>query len=324
MTNKTQNILILAVTALLIGMIILWFFVLNKGTVTITAGVGDYSVKINNITTICTADPCSIRSKIGTYGLIFNKDGYNSVSAKVEVTRGKISQVALNPKKKVEIMPSVVVPKTEKDIPKILPTDLNIENTISPTWHQDGRILFLDKGDERLKIRNTDGKIRLVTILKTITPPIDFYWSGDGARVIGLQKGDLYFVDIEQGARKKQVLEFAPVSIIWSQKSDFILADNGSSGIYRINWEDRQPVKLEQEFTLDQSEWIDDTTLLIYSLDIENNKTIIWILDPSSGTTETLVERYDFPMDNMVYDKEAGKAYLRNSKENAWYEISLL
>jgi hypothetical protein len=325
MTNKTQNILILAITAFMIVLVIVWFTVLNKGTVAITTGVTDYSVTINNVVIPCETDPCSIKSKIGTYGLIFNKEGYNSVSAKVEVARWKVTDVALKPKKKVEVMPSVVVPKTEEDILPVLPADLNAENTMYPVWHADGRIIFIDKSDERLKIRNTDGKIRPVTIFKNITPPVmDFYWSGDGARVIGSQVGDLYFVDVEQGSRKKQILEFVPANITWSPKSDFILVDDGADNVYKIDWNNREPAKLESGFKLSQSKWIDDTTLLIYSIDIKNNKTSVWTLDPSSGITETLVEKYDFPVSEMVYDKEAGKAYLRNSKESAWYEINLL
>ena len=324
MTNKTQNILILVITLLVLGVVILWFFVLNRGTVAVTAGLSDYSITINNITTSCPADPCLAKVKIGTYELKFEKEGYNPVSAKVDIARWKTSAVTLQPKKKVEIVPSAIIPKTEAANPAI-PADLNADNIISPVWSADGRLLFLDRSDERLKIRNTDGKIKLVTVLKQITPPINFYWSADSARIIGSQKGDLYFMDVDQGSRKKQVLEFAPSDIVWSPKSDFILVDDGSGAVYKIDWENREnPKKLEADPRLSQSEWIDDSTLLVYSIDTENNKTTIWTYNPSSEIREDLVEKFDFVIDKMVYDKEAQKAYLRNPRESGWYEISLL
>lgn len=324
MTNKTQNILIFAITILLLGMVMTWFFVLNRGTVAVTAGLSDYSITVNFKTTSCPADPCIAKVKIGAYGLTFEKEGYNPVSAKVEIARWQTTAVALQPKKKVEIAPSAIIPKTDVINPAI-PEDLNADNIISPVWSADGRLLFLDRSDEKLKIRNTDGKIKTITVLKGITPPIDFYWSADGTRVIGSQKGDLYFMDVGQGSRKKQVLEFAPPDIVWSPKNDFILVDDGSGAVYKIDWENRETLKkLESYPRLNQSEWIDDSTLLVYSIDVQNSKTIIWTYNPSSEIKETLVEKYDFPVDRMAYDKETGKAYLRNSRENGWYEISLL
>ena len=53
MTNKTQNILILIVTVLIISLISVWFFVLNKGSVSITTGLSGYTINVADQAVTC-------------------------------------------------------------------------------------------------------------------------------------------------------------------------------------------------------------------------------------------------------------------------------
>ena len=325
MTNKTQNILIFLLMTVLIGLVIVWFYVLNEGKLIVNAGVDNYTINVNNQLTSCPKDPCEIELKVGSYQVKFIKEGYIEASSQTTIVRGKTSAVKFEAKKKMEIIPIEAPIGAPIGAPMDPPDDLNKDNIIGSIWNfKNDRFLFLDSSDSRLKIREPDGKITLITTLKNIFAPIDFYWSSDDKYILASNKSDIYFIEIELGSRKKQVLNFEPTQISWSPASDFVLFNDENRFLYKIDWENQENVqKSDVELDLGISAWIDDTTLLTYKTDTEKNQTEIWTYDPIDLTKESLAQKFDFPIDKITYDSSQNTAYLHHEREDTWYEMKM-
>jgi dipeptidyl aminopeptidase/acylaminoacyl peptidase len=321
MTNKTQNILILLTMAVLIGLIVVWFYVLNKGELIINTGVDDYRIYAETEEMICPQDPCTLKLKIGTHQIRFEKEGYNTITSVTTILRGKTSALQIEARKKMEIKPSSFLPAEYTPEPSVSDAD----NIIAYSWNtKRDRLLFLDSGDDRLKIREPDGKITLITALKNILPPMAFYWSPDEKRILASQKADLYFIEIDMGSRKKQVLDFTPTGITWSPASDFIALNDEKHSLYKIEWENTEDVKkMDVELGLEKSAWISDTTLLAYTMDEKINQTEIWSFDLTDLTKEILAKKFDFLIDKMIYDPDKNTVYFRHEREGTWHEMQM-
>jgi hypothetical protein len=324
MTNKTQNILIFAVMAILITLVVVWFYLLNEGKLIVTTGVNDYVIYANNLQTICPKDPCEIKLKIGRYDVRFEKDGFNTASSQITITRGEITAVKFEAKKKMEIEKSSGLPSDVKPAPSI-PKELNEKDIIASKWNaENSRFLFLDKNDGRLKIMEPGGEIKLITTLKNIPPPINFYWSPGEKYILAGKESGLYFIDVNTGSRKKQVLDFIPEEIIWSKTDDFLLANGESNSLYKIYWANPENTeKLDIALSLGKSVWINDTTLMTYDTDVKNNQTEIWTYDLANMTRESLAAKFDFPINKIIYNPEQNTAYFYNERESGWYEMKM-
>jgi hypothetical protein len=323
MINKTQNILIFTLMAVLITLVVVWFYVLNEGKLIVTAGVTDYIVYANNFQTTCHQDPCEIKLKIGRYGVRFEKDGFNTASSQITITRGKTSAVKFEAKKKMEIKASIG-PSIEPSIENI-PKKINKEDIIASKWNaENSRFLFLDKNDGRLKIMEPGGEIKLITTLKNIPPPINFYWSPSEKYILAGKKNEVYFIDVDTGSRKKQVLDFIPAWIAWSKTDDFLLMNDENNSMYKIYWANPENTeKLDIALNLGKSVWINDTTLIVYEIDAEKNQTEIWTYDLANMTRENLITKFDFPINKIIYNPEQNTAYFYNERESGWYEMKM-
>jgi len=330
MTNRTQNILIFAVMAILITLVVVWFYVLNEGKLIVTAGVNDYIIYANNFQTVCPEDPCEIRLKIGGYSVRFEKEGFNTASSQASIARGETIAVKFEAKKRMEINPMVaqVVAQVVAQIvdpAENIPKNLNEEDIIGYAWNAgNSRFLFLDKNDGRLKIMEPDETIKLITTLKNIPPPIDFYWSSGEKYIIAVKENGLYFIDADTGSRKKQVLDFVPAGIIWSKTDDFLLINGENNSlykIYRITPENTE--KLDIALDLGKRVWINDTALMTYDIDSKNNRTEIWAYDFANMTKESLIIKFDFPVNKIIYSEEQNTAYFYHERENGWYEMKM-
>lgn len=304
-----------------IGVVIIWFTVLNKGTAIITTELTNYSITIRGKITLCEVDPCSIELPKGTYQIIFEKEGYNKNTTNITIKRGTKTPVVLMPKKiiKLKLKKSNT---TEKRNPKIqFPSDINPNNIISSVWNKErDSFLYLDSSDSRLKITK-NGEESLITSLKNISPPFDLYLSDDSSKIIGNQGQDLYFIETKEGKRKKIVLNFTPSAITIAPTGDYILL-NTDSELNLINWNDTNQLNnLQTSLNLNNSVWINSDELVTYEINKNNNKTIIWSFYPKTKTRINLTEKFHFPVSEIKYDQEVNKISIFNSEEKKWYEV---
>jgi len=325
MSDKKQKIIAIAAIIALIGLVLIWFYPLNKGTVVVAAGVTDYQIRFDGKEWIpCPADPCSAKIGTGAHNVDFQKEKYTSPVAQITVKRGKLSALTLKPKKIMEIRPANIVPQLPKDeeMPP-LPPGLSADNILASVWNATkDKFLYLDKADNRLKIMDATGKTSPVTVLAGIAPPLGLIWSPDEKKVIGGNGRDLYFINIEEGARKKEALEFEPLNLMWSPGNGYLVLNGGKDGLYRLDWDARQTTALEKEIPLAQSTWLDADTLLYFTMG-EGSRASIQTYDIANNAQESLIDKYDFPLDAVTYDKEAKKAYFHNTQHGGWFEMEM-
>lgn len=324
MTNKTQSILIFLLMIISIGLIVVWFYVLNYGKAIITTGLENYIIYTGNESIECLNDPCEIKLDVGNYQIQFEKEGYNKAFTSTTISRNKISNIVFSPKKIMKIEPVSIVPKTDKPMPPI-PAELNMDDIIFYAWDQDGnKLLFLDKSDDRLKIFTSDKKTNPVTTLKNILSPVNIHWSPNEKYIIINKGKDIYFIETEMGARKKQVLDFQPTQILWSPESNFFLMNDSSDSLYKIEWQNFENInKINIILSLNKSVWMDENTLITYEIDTKQNLTKIWTYDPLASIQESITQKFDFPLDQINYDPIQDAVYFHHSREGGWYIMAM-
>ena len=306
----------------MIGGLFLWSYPLNKGEVYIQTGVIDYTIKILNQTYSCKHDPCVIKLKSGEYQITFNREGYGQISSEVQVKRWGTTAIKLEPKKTVNAI------ATEKTIEESnpnppLPSQIKEENIIGSAWNKDKNMMvFLDKTDSRVKIVGIDGKIRAVTVLKGITPPLYFYWSEDEKNILGEKGNDLYFIDVQRGLRKKHTLGFEGKNATWDPKGDFILLNNKENQLYKIEKiRYNDVISLKNTIDLSKTVW-KDSNLAGYRIDDKKGKTTIFTYDLKEKKEEILMEKYNFPVGEIKISESKEILYLYQTTEKKWYEIN--
>jgi len=324
MTNKSQSILILSITAAVIGLIVIWFFVLNTGKISVSTGLTDYKITAGGVTSACPADPCVIKLKLGNYKVEFMKEGFNSSFSDAVVKRGTATEVNFEPKKYMELKTSSVIPVSKgPSLPT--PKDINEKDIIGYKWNADSsKLLYLDSTDGRVKIRDSKDGIKLITTLKNIQAPINFYWSPDENRIIANKDKDIYLIDASAGSRKKQVLDFTFPALLWSPDNTYFILNKTDGSILKADWGNAQSLQeTGLSFDLSKSVWINDKTLATYEFDEEQNTTKIWTYSPLEKTKEVVMQKFDFPVDAVTYASAENTVYLHNSRENVWYEMKL-
>ncbi len=325
MTQYIRKILIVIVVLTLIVLVSIWVYAFDKGKIEVTTGLDNYKITIDEQIAFCNNDPCIIEAKSNIHNVRFEKESYNQITSTVYVKRGETTPVPLEPKKTITLQPSDVV----KDIkrPK-LPAPPNFDSkysAIAYSWNENrDKYLFLDEEDDRLKIIDKEGEITLVTTLKNIESPIDFYWSSDEKRILVNKDNDFYFIDVQLGSRKKYVIDFDPEYVLWSPKNDYILLNDKEKSMYRIDWNKQNYIEpLNTKLDLSLSVWVNDDQLLIYIADEDVNKTNIFLFNPQTFTREQLTQKFDFPVDDIYYDSEINTGFLHDSGENQWYKLEL-
>lgn len=323
MSFRTKNILVFILMLILVGLVVAWFTILNKGLIVANTGLTNYNLVINNATYECTEDPCTLEHKTGSYLGRFEKDEYNVSSFNVAVLRGQKTEITLSPKKIVNLEVSETYNESTK--PKIqVPFGVDAESIIASSWNTDNsKFLYLDIKDGKLKITDKSGEEKIITILKDIPKTLKLFWSEDESKIIGAQENDIYFIEVEIGSRKKNSLDFNPNNILMHKEGDYILL-NQEDKLLKIDWDSMYEIKdLEIELDLAKSIWIDMDTIITYELDEEVNKTTIWAFTPNEKVSQTITEKFDFPITDIKFNNETQTVYVLNSKDNEWYEIKM-
>ena len=324
MTQRTKIILAILFIAIIV-VVSVWVYAFDDGSIEVNTGLNNYKITVNGQTIVCSNDPCTIELKSEIYKISFEKDGYNSITSTAFVKKGEVTPVNLQPKKITVLTPSDIVKDIKK--PKLpAPPNFGSKYTaIGYSWNENrDKYLFLDEEDSRLKILNKEGEIKLITVLKNIDSPIDFYWSANEKRILANKDNDFYFIDVELGSRKKQILDFEPENVLWSLENDYILLNDKENNLYSIDWDKQSYIEpLNEIINLSLSVWVSEDKLLLYKQDDEVNKTIISIYNPQTRTMEQLTQKFDFPVDDIYYDSALNTAFLHDSGENQWYKLEL-
>ena len=324
MNPRTRNILI-GITLLILVGVAIWTYAFNDGNIEVNTGLNDYKIFVDEQVTLCNNDPCIIKTKSTIHQIRFEKESFNSITSTAYVKRGETTPIDLEPKKTIVLTPSDIVKDIER--PK-LPAPPNFDSkysAIAYSWNEKrDKYLFLDKEDNRLKIIDKDGEITLITILKNIESPINFYWSSDEKRILINKDKDFYFIDVVLGSRKKYTMDFEPAYVSWSPKNDYVLLNDKDSSLYKINWNKQNYIEpLNTKLNLLLSAWVNDNQLLIYKANEKINKTNIFLYNPLTTSMEQLTQKFDFPVDDIYYDQEINTAFMHDSGENKWYKLEL-
>ena len=324
MSERAQKYLIFILMIAIIAIMLIWFYALNYGSLTINTGLTNYTLYINNKPTLCVQDPCELKLNVGNHEIIFEKDEYGTITTETYISRGEIDSITLEPKKIIKLNPSSFTQKEEKPSLPVT-TQFDSETIVASVWNTTkDKYLFLDKEDGRLKVADINGETKSITILKNIGDLIDFFWSPDENRVLISKNKDIYFIEIEQGSRHKYILDFMPVYILWSPNNNYFLLNDKDYFLYKIYWDDKENVQpMDLKLNLIQSEWIDENSLIYYTIDNEKNKTDILIFNIQTKAEEHLLQKFDFPINDIYYDAVTNIAYFYNSREKVWYETEI-
>jgi WD40 repeat protein len=322
MTQTTKIRLTFLVTLLLAGLVYVWFYPLNKGQVSVNTGLTGYTVEVAELAgqkTLCPADPCLIPLHSDTYTMTISKDGYQKAETRVVVVRGNITRVDITLQKIFGITLAVIIPKYTGDVDRPLPEGSMPENLLGHKWSPDGsKLIYLDKNDGRVKLW-TPAESRKVTSLQGINEDIRFIWSAGRQKVVAQSGTDLYWLDIESGSRKKQVLDFTPDYMTLSPNGATLLLSGPDGTLYTISAEIMQAAPFESKIDPKKTVWIDDATL-IYAVTPEGGSTEIGRACLDGRPQESLLSLSNFPID-LLYHGQDSLVYLHNSATNTWYQL---
>ncbi|MFH0820388.1 MAG: hypothetical protein V1908_01295 [Candidatus Peregrinibacteria bacterium] len=319
MRKRTINKLVFLLSLVLAGAVYAWFYPLNTGTLELKTGTTDYQVFLNGEPLECTQDPCSTKLKVDGYQLLIRKEKHATFSQLVFIHRGEVSTVEVNLERVYTLEPSSVVPKTNLKRALTPPADLSAVPAFA--WNAKGStFIFLDPADERVKVRQANGSTRVITSLANLASPLNFYWSPTETWLLAQQGRDLYFINTAEATRKKKVLKFEPIVILWSPQGDYALVNDASNALYRITPDNQTISATDVALNLEEAAWINDATLLSYSLDTQKRRTEIKTYEPGKTLLATLTVRFDYVAVRMIFDAANQTAYFQNDQGD-WDEM---
>lgn len=319
MTTRIKNVLVFSLTILAATAVYIWFYPMDKGILSITADSANYLIISEENTIQCPQNPCITSLKTGFHGIKIQKDKFYPENINVEIKRGETKKISVKFKKIPTLSLSPTAPKDKTEL-KTLPEKLKNQSLLAPVWDESETMLaFIDQDDNRLKIWDKTGT-RAVTALRNIGNDFVLHWSPDQKYLFGTDRKDIYFIDIKKASRKKDILEFDPQNTIWSLKSDYLLVNDDKNILYKIDFSKMSTESLETTLDLGNAVWGKGESLIFFSYDKEENKTIIESYDLSAQKKQEILTKYNFPVGKISSD-ENKKVYLYNSNEKAWYGL---
>lgn len=91
--SRKQAILFFIFTMALVGFIIAWVFIINKGTLTVS-GETPFMIAMGSEKRECTVSPCSVALSPGPYSVTLQKKGFFDYQETAQIRRGKASALA--------------------------------------------------------------------------------------------------------------------------------------------------------------------------------------------------------------------------------------
>jgi len=321
MNQRTKNKVIFVIMLLIAAGIYIWYYPLDRGELSVSAGHNDYRLVVGEQNFPCPQDPCVISLKTGGYQLKIEKGGYFTQTLNFYVKRGKGNEVAVELKKIPTLTVSPIVPRSKKDVEiKKPPKELQNVPMSAFTWDPSGsRFAFVDQDDSKLKIWS-DGSSKIITTLKNIGEGFDLYWSPNQKYLLGNEVAEIYFINIDDASRKKKIFNFNPQNITWSLGSNTILVNNENNQLHKITFSDESIEHLGITLNLKQAIWANEETLIFFTYNEEENKTIIESYNPVEQGKKEIMTKFNFPITNIGMD--ANKTiYFYNSADETWYKL---
>ncbi len=176
MENRTKNKLVFLFSLMLATAIYAWFYPLDRGILTVETGIEDYLISIGGKAINCPQNPCSNVLKSGFYSVRIQKEKYSPQDFQVTIKRGKVSTLSVNLKKIPSLEVSPVIPKDKAEEERSVSEELK-NTSLAPTWNKNNQLAFIDLADNKLKIQNEAGEVKIITTLKNLNDEFELYWS---------------------------------------------------------------------------------------------------------------------------------------------------
>lgn len=319
--TRFKNILVFCAMLFLAAAVYVWFYPLNKGALIISSEAVPYSVIGGDISYKCAENPCTISLKPGFYNLEIEKDKYLTVAVQVNIARGKTAEISADMRKNPTLSPGAAMPTEENNEQKNPPAAVRALPYANASWSADGNMLaFIDKTDDKLKIFDENGNIKTVTPLKGMGPDFKLYWSSDNKYLFGAERNDIYFIDIQNAARKKMYIGFSPMNIKCFPANPYLLANDDENGLYKINIAGKTIEPIAATLLLANSAWEKDGRLIFFTYDSPAQKTSIKSFDINTGQEYEILAQNNFSASKIASDKD-GNIYFYNSIDKTWYNL---
>ncbi|MBI5411914.1 PEGA domain-containing protein [Candidatus Peregrinibacteria bacterium] len=298
--NRWKQLLFVSPFLLAIILIIVWFYVLDKGDVRIQTNVRNATVDSENKTIPCVKKQCLLTLKTGPHLLTIKKDGYHPATKAIGVERNKTTDLTITLLKIAQLISVEGSPRF-------------------PAAAGEGNLVFLDPADNRVKIQKKEG-VKVITSLINIKGALTFYTSPSEEWTIGQNGADLYLMNIIKGTRQKKPLSEIAYSINWAPDNAGILYNNEAKQIFMLNTTgETRPLNATIDISL--IGWIDPQRFIYITVD--NGLTSINVFDISSGVTEQLITKTNFLIDVIQWDETQKTTYFHENKEKKWYRLEL-
>jgi WD40 repeat protein len=267
-------------------------------------------------------NPCEISLKTGFYNIQIKKDKYLTEDASVNILRGRTTDIQIDLKKNPTLAISPTIPPDENNAQKSIPDAVKTLSPASVFWNTAGDTLaFIDKSDDKLKVWDVNGGIKIITSLKNTDDKFKLYWSPDNQYLFGTAESDIYFIDIQKTTRKKMSLGFTPVNIKWSPKSEYLLVNDDENSLYKIDFIKKNVEPIVVTLPLVNAVWEKEGRLIFFVYDAEQKKTTIQSFDVDSNQANDIMVKYDFPVEKISSDKDSN-IYFYNSDDKTWYTLN--
>jgi hypothetical protein len=319
--TRSKNIFVFCAMLLLAAAVYVWFYPLNKGVLIISSGAVPYSVTAGEMGFECAENPCPISLRPGFYNLEIKKDKYLTDTVPVNILRGKTTEISAELRKNPVLAVSAAIPPDENTPQKSLPEKVQSMSPADASWNTAGNMLaFIDKTDDKLKIFDQNETIKTVTPLKNMGADFKLYWSPDNQYLFGAGKNDIYFIDIQNAARKKMSLGFAPVNIKWFPASPYLLVNDDENGLYKIDIAKKIIEPIAVTLPMANALWEKEGMLIFFTYDSEAKKTDIKSFDLNTGKENKILTQNNFATSKITSDKD-GNIYFYNHEEKTWYNL---
>ncbi len=317
MTTRIKNVLVFSISLLLATGVYGWFYTFNKGTLVVNSNQDNYFIQIDNRSTECLENPCSIKLKAGPHSIITNKSGFYPQEVSVSISKGKTEPIELELKK----IPTLTASEDPTFNSGGIFETPNEVSPVSPTANKDGSMLaFIDSNDEKVKIFNKEGKLKVITIIRNLSSAAKIHWSSDNNHLFIQHNKDGFIINIDEASRKKVTLDFEPNKIIWSNENSYLLMSNNENGLFKFDAIDQTITPLETTINLSNAVWSHTGDLIYFESDNEFIQTSVKKYNFELNQKESIITEYNFPISQITSD-DSQRIYLYNSDSNRWYHL---
>ncbi len=317
MTQRSFSLTIFALSLALALGVYAWFYPLNRGTLTVAAGVADYRLTVDGVPVDCAKDPCQIpRLKRGTHTVRFEKERYTPEEREVFVTRSGLV-TGFMPRRIYELVASRFVPPAFP-APAFRPR--LPARASGPFYSADGQsAAWVEGNDGSLWVMKREGAAQRVTHVAAGMVFEGFYGPQD--RLLLLSGFTAYWVDLERRARLKTALPFTPAAALWKPDGNAALLADGGGSLFSLSETEGLALEtLGRKATLKNAAWEAAGTLLSAEAD-EAGTLLLRRTDFTQNTQITLASAPGGAADRLVLAEDGATVYVR--QQNGWLEAAL-